>query len=114
MKKSPIELFFSLGEFATKNDPKRKADFDYYLMLMMFIAFAIVFLDNWIRFFFYKGSFTNFGWGLVMVAILWFQYYSLKGMYEFRKMIKSKPVGPEPEIKLESEEEMLKEFENAK
>ena len=112
MKKSPIELFFSLGEKVTNNDPIRKADFDYYLMLMMFIAFGIVFLDNWIRFFFGTGTFTNFGWGLVMVAILWFQYFGLKGMYEFRKMIKGK--SKEPEVKLESQEDMLKGFENAK
>ena len=104
--KSPIEFFFGLSEKVTKGDIKRKADFDYYLFWIMFLAFFIVFLDNMIKFFFFNGTFTNFGWGLVMLAILWFQYHGLKSMYEVRKMLNT----PKEEIKVESEKEMLDGF----
>ena len=101
---NPMDMFFSLGDKVTRGDVKRKADFDYYLFWIMFMAFFIVFLDNILRFFFYDGTWTNLGWGLVMVAILWFQYHGLKQMYEFRKII-NKPV--EKEL---PPEEMVKEF----
>ena len=41
-----------------------------------------------------------------MFAILWFQYFGLKGAYEFRKALKI----PKEPVKIESTDEMLKEF----
>jgi len=105
--KSPLETFFNLGDKITKGDIKRKADWDYYMLWIMFGAFFTIFFDNLYVFFFKNGSFFNLGWSFVMLAILWFQYFGLKGAYEFRKVIKKNI----PE-KLESKEEMLKDFEN--
>ena len=108
--KNPIQSFFSLGDKVTKGDPVRKADWDYYMLWIMFIAFASIWIDNWWLFFSGKGSWYNFGWGFVMVAILWFQYFGLKGSYEMRKMIHAQFDSKNPQPKEESEEEMMKGF----
>ena len=103
-KKSPIEYFFNLGNKFTGNDPIKKADWDFYLLIIMFIAFMSIGIGNLIEFFkSYKISYL--GWTLVMVAILWFQYNSLVQVYNFRKILKTKT-----EIKVESKDDMLKEF----
>ena len=103
--KNPIDFFFSLGDrFAT--DIKRKADWDFYLLVIMFLAFLTILVDNLIAFI-NTQRFTNLGWSFVMLAILYFQFFGLKGAYEFRKLVKK----PKEEVKIESEEEMLKEFE---
>lgn len=101
--KNPVELFFSWGN---RLDIKRKADYDFYLLVIMFIAFATIMLDNVYRFFFVTYAFTNLGWAFVMFAILYFQYFAMKGAYEMRKMIKSSPVND----KTDSMEDMLKAF----
>ena len=94
-KKSALDMIFSLGDKVTKGDVSRKADFDFYLLVIMFLAFLSVMIGNLIDF--YKTNrLANLGWAFVMIAILWFQYFGLKQMYEFRKMIKSKPVQAEP------------------
>lgn len=83
--KSPIDLFFKLGDKVTKGDMKRKSDFDYYFMWIMFLAFCSVLVGNGINF--YKTHQLQYlGWALVMVAILWFQYFALKGVREIRKI----------------------------
>ena len=49
INKSPMDFFFSLGEKATKGDPKRKADFDYCMLWIIFLAFTSIFIGNiWI------------------------------------------------------------------
>ena len=103
---NPIEYFFKLGEKVTKGDLKRKADFDYYLLWIMFIAFFTIFIDNLYVFFFVTQRFSNLGWAFVMVAILWFQYGGLKSVYDMRKLMKE----PKKPIITESPEEMLKLF----
>lgn len=102
--KNPLDIFFSLGDKVTGGDPKRKADFDYYLYWLMFLAFISVGIGNFISFT-KSGQIQYLGWSLVMVAILWFQYNGLIQMYQFRKMINTKS-----EIKLESEEDMMEGF----
>lgn len=102
--KNPIEYFFSLGDKVTNGDPKRKADYDYYLFWLMFLAFCSVGIGNLISFF-KSGQIQYLGWSLVMVAILWFQYFGLIQMYQFRKMLKT-PL----DIERSSKEDMLKEF----
>ena len=92
--RSPIEIFFNYGN---KFDIKRKADWDFYLLIIMFLAFFTIFLDNLYQFFFITQRFSNLGWSIVMLAILYFQYFGLKGAYEFRKLInkpKEKEVSP--------------------
>ena len=104
--KNPIEFFFSIGDKVTKGDIKRKADWDYYLLWVMFLAFFSIFVDN--LYLFYKNmQIYNLGWALVVLAILWFQYFGLKGSYEMRKIIK----GPSQTDDLESSDEMLGKFE---
>ena len=104
---SPIDKFFQLGDKVTKGDIKRKADFDYYLLWVMFIAFFTVFLGNMIDFFKY-WKLANIGWAAVMIAILWFQYGGLKGAYEMRKMIKDPELNKAKEY--ESEKDMIDAF----
>ena len=102
--KNPLEFFFSLGNKVTNGDPKRKADFDYYLYWLMFLAFISVGIGNFITF--YKTMQLQYlGWTCVMIAILWFQYNGLVQMYQFRKMINTPN-----DIKLESKEEMMEGF----
>ncbi len=109
---NPIEYFFSLGDKVTKGDPIRKAKFDYYLLIAMFLAFLSVLISNFNSFLQtfssdFMLSLKYLGWSGVMIAILWFQYFGLKSAYEFRKMLNAEPK------KVESKEEMLKGFENA-
>lgn len=102
--KNPIEYFFNLGNKFTNGDPKRKMDWDYYMLWIMFLAFLTVLSDN-LYLFIKTQRFYNLGWSFVMLAILWFQYFGLKSAYEMRKLINSNI-----ENKIESKEEMEKEF----
>ena len=103
--KSPFELFFKLGDKITKGDIKRKTDYDYYMLWIMFLAFFTLLISNFLKFI-QTNNIMNLAWSFVMVAILWFQYSSLKSVYELRKMLKTNI----PD-KLISEQEMLKDFE---
>jgi hypothetical protein len=106
--KSPIEGFFELGNKITKGDPIRKADWDYYLLWVMFLAFFAIFIDNLYIFFFKTQQLYNLGWAGVMVAMLWFQYHGLKAAYEMRKLIRFSLKNQQENI--ESTEDMLKGF----
>lgn len=101
---SPIEYFMGMGSKFTKNDPKLKADWDYWMMVIMFLAFFSIGVGNIIEFF-KEYKLYYLGWTLVMCAILWFQYNSLVQIYNYRKLVKSNI-----QLKVESKEEMLKEF----
>ena len=103
---SIIDKFFDLGNKVTGGDPVRKANFDYYMLWIMFIAFLTILIGNLWDFYKFQ-KLANLGWSLVMFAILWFQYNSLKGVREMRKMIK-KP--EKQELIEESVDEMLMEF----
>lgn len=104
---NPLDTFFNLGSKVTNNDPVKKADFDYYLLWIMFLAFFSILISN-LWDFYINLKLANLGWAFVMFAILYFQYWGLKGAYEVRKILK------QPPIKNESKEEMLHEFENKK
>src|SRR5690606_10556949 len=91
-RKSPIDFFFTLGEKATKGDPKRKAKFDYYLLWIMFVAFFSILISNLLSFIDLVnidlwGSLKYLGWTGVMAAIIWFQYAGLKGARDVKKAI---------------------------
>lgn len=114
LKKNPLEFFFSLGDRATKGDPVRKASFDYALLWVMFLAFVSVLVSNLVSFiklvpYDFFGSLKNLGWSFVMLAILWFQYQGLKGSFETKKLMKRLKTN-EPELKVESVDEMLNNF----
>lgn len=105
--KTPIDAFFKLGDKVTKGDPIQKAAFDYYLLWVMFGGFLTILITNVYRFIVYQ-SFQSLGWSFVMMAILWFQYYGLKAMYDYRKILTTK-------IHFSKDsKEILKEFEELK
>lgn len=106
MKGSPIDMFFAIGDKVTGGNPKRKADFDYYLMWVIFLAFFSVFLGNFINFIQYQNL-ASLGWSLFAIAIMWFQYHNLGQMRKARKLLKS---GKQMQMKIESKEEMMEEF----
>ena len=103
---NPLELFFKLGDKVTKGDIKRKTNFDYYMLWVMFLAFFTLFISYFVRFI-NSNNISQLAWAFVMLAILWFQYSGLKSVYEIRKMLNQNI----PD-KIISEKEMLKEFEN--
>jgi len=85
-RKSPIDAFFSLGDKVTGGDPVRKASFDYYLMWIIFLGFLLILYMNLDAFFRY-WDFKALGWALVIGAILWFQYGSMKMARMAHKMM---------------------------
>jgi hypothetical protein len=103
--KKPLELFFSIGDKVSKGDPKRKADFDYYLIWIIFIAFFTIMIDRFVDFF-NTWSFTALGWAIVMFCICWFQYSNLRIQYEARKVTKN--INLQTSDRIESVEEMLR------
>lgn len=70
--------FFNLGNKATRGDPVRKAQFDYYLYWIIFSAF-IGLLLNYLYSFILTWSFSYLMWGLIMGVISWFNYWGLIG-----------------------------------
>ena len=94
--KSPIDLFFKMGEKATGGDPERQADFIYYMVWILFVAFAWMFVINVYTLFFLKDIHA-ITWVLVGFAISTIQYFSLKGMYDMKQMRK-KPIKAEKDL----------------
>ncbi len=86
-RKSPVDAFFALGDKVTGGDPKRKMDFDYSLMWVMLLAFCFIAYSNFMGFI-NTGSLASFGWFFVILAIIWFQFFTLKGFHEARKMMR--------------------------
>ncbi len=120
--KSPISMFFKLGDKVTKGDPKRKADFDYYMLWVMFLAFLSIAISSVVT-----GvklvqadqiwqSLRSFGWAFIMCAILWFQYFALKQTWITRNNMKNlkliKDNKPKEDLPFEEDsvEDMLNEF----
>ena len=103
--KTPLDMFFDLGDKATRGNPERKADFDYYMLWIIFLAFFSILVDNlWI--FFNTYQLSKLGWAFVMFGILWFQYYGLKTAYSVRKL-KKELISGESDEKVESPQEMM-------
>ena len=111
-KISPLEMFFALGDKATGGDPEKKADFDYYMLWVIFMAFFGVFFGN-IKNFIATMEFQFLGWALFGLAIMWFQYFNLKMSWQMRKIRKEAKNSQKPkeeESKIESIDEMLADF----
>ena len=106
--KNPLDMFFSLGEKVTKGDPKRKANFDYSMLWVIFLAFFSILVDS-LYIFFRTLQVSKLGWAFVMFGILWFQYFALKSAYEGRKLMKNMTIEKEPE-KIENVKDMFKSF----
>lgn len=87
MKSNPLNAFFNLGNKVTKNDPVRKAKFDYYLYWIVFLAFLFVAI-NYYYSFFTTWKFSSLMWALILSGISWFNYWGLIGfktMYDGQK-----------------------------
>lgn len=107
---NPLEMFFKLGEKVTKGDPNRQADFIYYMVWILFIAFMWLFLYNAYALFF-LGDLNAATWTLVGFAICGIQYFSLKGLYDAKQMRKRSEVGSK-EVNIESVKEMMSGFDD--
>jgi len=115
-KVSPLDIFFKLGDKVTRGNPKRKMDFDYYMLWIIFLAFFMIFVGN-LRSFALTFKFAYLGWSLFGLAIMWFQYHNLKTFYNVRKQMNASPVpvkSAPPTEKIESVKEMLSGFEKFK
>ena len=112
---NPIESFFALGDKVTRGDPRRKMDYDYSLMWIIAIAFFIMVVANLWDFIKFQ-RFASISWVLIGAAMLWFQYWNLKQFYHMRELMKNQTTAspsntPEnKELKIESVEDMMKEF----
>ena len=105
-------MFFSLGDKVTGGDPKRKANFDYAMLWIIFLAFFSIFADN-LYMFITTLQISKLGWAIVIFGIMWFQYFGLKTAYEGRKFMKNMPSDEEPD-KIEGIKEMLDGFDEKK
>ena len=94
--KSPIDLFFKMGEKATRGDPLRQADFIYYMVWILFIAFFTMFASNAYRLIVYRDI-DYAVWTLVGFAISCIQYFSLKGMYDMKQM-RNRPIKADKDL----------------
>ncbi len=83
----PLDLFFKMGEKATGGDPEKQADFIYYMVWILFVAFFWMFSLNVYSVIFLKDI-NSITWVLVGFAVSTIQYFSLKGMYDMRRMRK--------------------------
>lgn len=106
---NPTDFFFKLGDKVTRGDPMRQQDFTYYMIWILFIAFAAMFISNLISLI-RTGEFNFAIWMLIGFAIMSLQYFNLKQIYELRKLRRN-PVSQKEE-KIESVEEMLESFSN--
>jgi len=105
--KSPLDFFFGLGDKITKGDPRRQADFTYYMIWILFIAFASMFVKN-LYSFLRTFDFSFLIWAAIGFAIMSLQFFSLKSLYQIRKL-RNEPK-KEPEEKIENVDEMLRSF----
>jgi len=110
--KSPLNLFFKMGEKATGGDPDKQQDFIYYMLWILFLAFVWLFAINAYKLFF-LGDLDAVTWTLVGFAISSIQYFSLKGMYDAKQMRKKIKVTKE-EVNIGTVEDMMKGFDNEK
>jgi len=81
-----------MGDKVTRGDPVRKAQFDYYLMWIIFFGFLLILVMN-LQVFFMHWDFKALGWCFVLGAILWFQYGSMKMARAAHQMMKKQKAG---------------------
>ncbi len=105
---SPIDFFFKLGDYATGGDPERQQDFMYYMIWILFVAFFTMFTSNAYRLIM-TGNIDFAIWTLVGFAITTLQFFTLKGLYEMRKLRKNPK--QMPITKIDSMEDMIASFE---
>jgi len=79
------------------------------MLWIIFLAFFSIFIGNLWNFI-QTQSIVSIGWAAVMFGILWFQYHGLKQAHGMRKMMKEQLGKPEPKFEVESEKDMLNEF----
>ena len=106
--KSLIDLFFGLGKNLT---PDKQLDFTYYLLWIIFLAFLFMFITNIWRVI--NGDWYSLIWAAVGFAIASLQFFSLRQMYEMRKLKDQMPQKIVEE-RVENVDEMLKGFEGDK
>lgn len=106
--KNPIDFFFSLGDKLTKGDPNKQQDFTYYMLWILFLAFASMFIINLVQFLNYKIP-DDLVWAIVGFAITSLQYFNLKSMHEIKKLRKNNSNNSDDEV-LESPDEMIRLF----
>jgi len=107
--RNPMEMFFKLGDKVTGGDPKRMMDWNYYMLWIIFVAFFGIFTGNIWEFIQFQ-KLANLGWAMFGLAIMWFQYGSLKQTYGARKLMKEQAGKPPKPLKVESFKEMMEEF----
>jgi hypothetical protein len=107
--KNPLDYFFSLGNKATKGNPVRKAQYDFYLYSIIFLAFLALAINYYYNFFFKGQSFSQLMWAIVLTIFGYFNYWALTAFYNVYKNIKevSEKYNPQKEEKIESVNEML-------
>ena len=116
-----LDKFFALGDKATGGNPIKKATFDYYLLWTIFIAFLTVGIGNALEFW-KTGKMAYIGWAVVMLCILYFQYFTLKQARSTLKMMNDLQISlkdnkkPEalPKESIESTDKMMEEFGDTK
>jgi len=103
---SATDFFFKLGDKVTRGDPQRQADFTYYMLWILFAAFLSMFCLNTYRL--VTTLDPNYAiWAAIGFAIMSLQFFSLKQMYELRKIRRV----PQEPMKVESFDEMMEGFE---
>ena len=110
---SPLDIFFNLGNKATKNDPFRKAKFDYYLYWIVFLAFVGIAITYYYSFFMKGSSISTLFWGFVITVFCWFNYNALgamRGVYQNMGQLKQN-FDKKEEFKVEDTKKMMEEFE---
>lgn len=110
--KSPLDFFFQLGDKITKGDVQKQADFTYYMLWILFLAFFAMFFTNTFKFF-VTFDVNHLIYAAIGFAIMSLQFFSLKSLYEGRKLMKesenqNKSSGEKEEI--EDVNDMLKDF----
>lgn len=79
-----LDKFFELGNKATRNDPLRKSQYDYYLYAIVFLAFVGIAITYFYNFLFGGAKFSTLLWGVVVLIFCWFNYWGLiafRGIY---------------------------------
>jgi hypothetical protein len=81
-----LDGFFNLGNKATRGDPVRKAQFDYYLYWIVFLAFVGITISYVYSFFMGRGQLSTLLWACVVGVFCWFNYW---GLVSFRSIYKN-------------------------
>lgn len=83
-----MDKFFAIGDKVTNGDPVRKAQFDYYLYWIVFLAIFFLALNYYYQFFWKGYSLSSLMWALIMTAFSWFNYFALKMFHMNYTMLK--------------------------